>query len=151
MLRRSVHVANIVTTFLACARLVGGALLSLSLSFLCHMMGSFIPPERVFTIAVFNCGYTSPIIQKERGQYSDIFAALLAPAVERLKARLGLQAPRIIVKGFNTVIEEYPANLEEIDAIIVSGSPNSSYEDLPWVLRLDRYISGQFHCCGRRM
>ena len=31
----------------------------------------------VCTVAVFNCGYTTPKIQESRGQYSDIFDALL--------------------------------------------------------------------------
>lgn len=107
-------------------------------------MGSFIEPGRSFAIAVLNCGYTSPIIQKERGQYSDIFTALLLPAAEQVAQRQGLASLQLKVKGYDTVNEEYPSTLDDVDAIIVSGSPNSAFQDLSWIRRLDEYISCRY-------
>jgi hypothetical protein len=63
------------------------------------------------------------VVQKERGQYSDIFSTLLAPAAERVSRRLELPPAQINIKGFDTVNAEYPTDLKGIDAIIISGSP----------------------------
>ncbi|KKY23032.1 putative gmp synthase [Phaeomoniella chlamydospora] len=44
------------------------------------------------------------------------------------------------VHGWDTVKEVYPPSLETVDAIIVSGSPYSTYQDLKWIQRLELYI-----------
>ncbi|EPE09344.1 hypothetical protein F503_07120 [Ophiostoma piceae UAMH 11346] len=92
------------------------------------------------TIAVLNCGYTVPSVQKARGQYHDVFAAILQPAVDRHNAgtddKVTLQ-----VLGFDTVKEEYPESLDGIHAVIISGSPNGAYEQLPWIRRLLTYVT----------
>lgn len=94
----------------------------------------------ILSIAVLNCGYTSPIIQNARGQYSDIFASLLKPALDRANHGQNISKSQRCIQGWDVVSEEYPPTLNGIDAIIVSGSPNSSYQDLPWIKKLDRYL-----------
>jgi GMP synthase-like glutamine amidotransferase len=41
---------------------------------------------------------------------------------------------------FDVIKNEYPASLDEFDAIIISGSANSAYDDLPWIRKLTRWV-----------
>jgi GMP synthase-like glutamine amidotransferase len=100
----------------------------------------------VYTVAVLNCGYTNPIVQKARGQYHDIFNSLLQPAVARACGNIDSRVSRPVqlsISGWDTVNQEYPDTLEGIDAIIISGSPNGAYEDLEWIHRLNKYVAGK--------
>ncbi|KAF7554924.1 hypothetical protein G7Z17_g2537 [Cylindrodendrum hubeiense] len=102
--------------------------------------------EDVISVAVFNCGYTCPSIQKERGQYHDIFASLLRPALERVCSK-SAKSPsvKLSIIGWDAVNQVYPPTLDNINAIIVSGSPNGAYQDLEWIQTLSRYISYVYH------
>jgi GMP synthase-like glutamine amidotransferase len=55
---------------------------------------------------------------------------------------LGQASPNITIQStdFDVIQDEYPRSLENFDAIIVSGSANSAYDDLPWIHKLDAYI-----------
>ncbi|KAJ9137130.1 hypothetical protein NKR23_g9379 [Pleurostoma richardsiae] len=102
--------------------------------------------EHVISIVVLNCGYTSPSIEKERGQYDDIFASLLLPAAERVSARIAKTTKlKFNIKGYDTVKQVYPLTLQGIDAIIISGSPNGAYQDLEWIRKLDGFVSYVYH------
>lgn len=50
---------------------------------------------------------------------------------------------KLAVVGYDTVREEYPTSLVGVDAIIVSGSPNSAYQDLQWIKVLTKYIASE--------
>jgi GMP synthase-like glutamine amidotransferase len=98
--------------------------------------------KSVLNVAVFNCGYTSPCIQERRGQYDEIFAALLQPSLERVRAKTATNFNiSLNVRGYDTVKQEYPVTLDEIDAIIISGSPNGAYQQLAWIQTLCQYVS----------
>ena len=98
--------------------------------------------ERVVRVAVFNCGYTSPSIQKERGQYHEIFDSLLQPAVQRLSSGAPTKTKiKLLVSGWDTTKEEYPPTLEGTHAIIISGSPNGAYQNLEWIHTLNKYVA----------
>lgn len=103
--------------------------------------------RHIVSVAVLNCGYTCPNIQKERGQYHDIFASLLRPALERLNRGPNWPNAKLNVTGWDTINQVYPPSLDRIDAIIISGSPNGAYQDLEWIRALDRYISCKFAPC----
>lgn len=68
--------------------------------------------------------------------YGRIFHQLLSAAAAQ-------KLPRIAIKSsdYDVMKEEYPISLAEFDAIIISGSANSAYDDLEWVRRLDDFIS----------
>ena len=98
--------------------------------------------QQTLNIAVFNCGYTCPSIQEARGQYHDIFASLLKPAAERVCSKVSKSTKvDLNVTGWDTVNQVYPATLDDIDAIIISGSPNGAYQDLDWIHALNKYLS----------
>ncbi|VUC26805.1 unnamed protein product [Clonostachys rosea] len=98
--------------------------------------------EKTLSIAVLNCGYTCQSIQEARGQYHDLFAAILQPAAQRAnrKATDG-QHVKLEITGWDTVNQVYPPSLDGIDAIIISGSPNSAYDQLEWIQALNRFVA----------
>ncbi|RMJ13103.1 hypothetical protein CDV36_007214 [Fusarium kuroshium] len=93
----------------------------------------------VINVAVLNCGYTSPVIEKERGQYHDIFRVLLRDAVHRSSSLTN--KPNLHLEGWDVVNQKYPLCLDRVDAIIVTGSPNSAYQPLEWIYVLQHYVS----------
>ncbi|CAK7246290.1 MAG: hypothetical protein STHCBS139747_007917 [Sporothrix thermara] len=92
-------------------------------------------------VVVLNCGYTSPVITKARGQYSDVFADILKPAVARHNANPATTDPvDLVIRGYDTMKQVYPPSLDGVDALIITGSPNGAYEDLPWIRTLLDYV-----------
>jgi GMP synthase-like glutamine amidotransferase len=67
-----------------------------------------------------------------------------APTYGRIFHQLLTQAspPNVTITStdFDVMKEQYPTSLAAFDAIIISGSANSSYDDLPWIRNLDAYI-----------
>lgn len=99
--------------------------------------------EDTLNIAVLNCGYTCQSIQEARGQYHDLFGAILLPAAERANRKAtGSRRVKLEITGWDTVNQVYPPSLEDIDGIIISGSPNSAYEELEWIQTLNRFVAG---------
>jgi GMP synthase-like glutamine amidotransferase len=63
--------------------------------------------------------------------YGRIFHSLLQNA-----------SPKVTIEStdFDVMQQHYPSSLDSFDAIIISGSANSAYDDLPWIKKLDAYI-----------
>ncbi|KAK7217550.1 hypothetical protein V2G26_005553 [Clonostachys chloroleuca] len=102
--------------------------------------------EDTLNIAVLNCGYTCQSIQEARGQYHDLFGAILLPAAERANRKAtGSRRVKLEITGWDTVNQVYPPSLEDIDGIIISGSPNSAYEELEWIQTLNRFVADVYH------
>jgi GMP synthase-like glutamine amidotransferase len=101
-------------------------LLISSVSFIACMMASQI------RICMLNADIPVPNVFAQRAPtYGRIFHELLAQA-----------SPNITIQSqdFDVMQDEYPESLTDFDAIIVSGSANSAYDDLPWIHKLDAYI-----------
>ncbi|CAK7223121.1 hypothetical protein SCUCBS95973_005070 [Sporothrix curviconia] len=98
------------------------------------------------TVVVLNCGYTSPVITKARGQYSDVFADILRPAVARHNARAANAnanthaGVELVLRGYDAIQQTYPPSLDGVDALIITGSPNGAYEDFAWIRTLLAYV-----------
>ncbi|MDP5054482.1 MAG: GMP synthase [Congregibacter sp.] len=58
----------------------------------------------------------------EFGEYPDMFRALL-----------GNRDPDLEFVVFDVRLGEYPADIDEVDAYLVTGSRHSVYDDLPWI------------------
>jgi GMP synthase-like glutamine amidotransferase len=67
--------------------------------------------------------------------YGRIFHDLLSSAATKTHQNLTIAST-----DFDAVKNEYPASLDDFDAIIISGSANSAYDDLPWIHKLERWI-----------
>ncbi|KAJ5159880.1 uncharacterized protein N7482_006884 [Penicillium canariense] len=92
------------------------------------------PPLR---IAVLECDTPLPNTNCRYNGYGGVFTALLTASakalnhLDRLGPETGLQISKWdIVSG-----TEYP-KLEDIDAVLLTGSKHNSFEDVPWINRL---------------
>lgn len=59
------------------------------------------------------------------GEYPDMFMRLL-----------GERDPTLEFRVYDVTLCEYPGDIDEVDAYLVTGSKFSVYEDLPWIHRL---------------
>jgi GMP synthase-like glutamine amidotransferase len=59
------------------------------------------------------------------GEYPDMFMRLL-----------GERDPSLEFAVYDVMLGEYPADIDDVDAYLVTGSKFSVYEDLPWIHRL---------------
>lgn len=63
------------------------------------------------------------------GEYPDMFIQLLSTADPELK-----------FKVFDVEKGEYPQDIDEVDAYLVTGSKSSAYEDKPWISELLSFV-----------
>lgn len=87
-------------------------------------------------IAIFNTDIPVPEVSTNRASsYGQIFHKLLTAAAKRT-------SPQTIVKSteYDTRKLEYPSTLDDVDLILITGSINSAYDDIPWVHQLEQYI-----------
>lgn len=92
------------------------------------------PPLR---IAILECDTPLENANAKYGGYGGVFTALLRASAkalgqpDKLDPETGLEISKWdVVNG-----EEYP-NLEDIDAILMTGSRHNSFDDIPWINRL---------------
>ncbi|GHD34333.1 glutamine amidotransferase-related protein [Halioglobus pacificus] len=65
----------------------------------------------------------------EFGEYPDMFVALL-----------GRIDPDLEFAVYDVEEGEYPAEIDEVDAYLITGSKSSVYEDKPWIHRLIEFV-----------
>ncbi|MEE4660817.1 MAG: GMP synthase [Halieaceae bacterium] len=65
----------------------------------------------------------------EFGEYPDMFEALLSPL-----------APEFSFVTYDVEQGEYPGDIDEVDAYLITGSKSSVYEDKPWIHRLAEFV-----------
>lgn len=93
-------------------------------------------PKLPLRIAVLECDTPLEAVASRFGKYARIFSTLLNAAADKLKypglsSKEGLEISAWdIVHG-----DKYP-ELENIDAILITGSKFTAYDDDPWILRL---------------
>ncbi|KAL6708583.1 hypothetical protein ACN47E_002564 [Coniothyrium glycines] len=91
---------------------------------------------RNIRVCYLNADYCVPAVQATRAPtYGSIFHHLLCAA-----AKESPSGTTISSQEFDVIRGEYPESLDHVDAIVVSGSASSSYDDLPWIKRLDQFI-----------
>jgi GMP synthase-like glutamine amidotransferase len=64
-----------------------------------------------------------------------MFHPLLVEAAKRTAPHVTLESTE-----FDVVMGEYPESLDDFDALLVTGSASSSYDDAEWIRRLGRYL-----------
>lgn len=90
-------------------------------------------------IAMLNADTPVPNVLSQRGSYGNIFHSLLSASAARLSSFSQGQV-RITAQDFDVVRGQYPPSLADYDAIIITGSYSSAYDQDDWCLRLDRYV-----------
>ena len=80
-------------------------------------------------IGILNTDAVKPEFAAKFGEYPDMFAGLLL-AVD----------PQLELVTYEVVTNEYPADLDEVDAYIITGSKLSVYDDVPWINQLKDFV-----------
>lgn len=65
----------------------------------------------------------------EFGEYPDMFMALL-----------GQRDPTLEFEVYDVQLGDYPADIDEVDAYLITGSKSSVYEDQPWIPPLLEFV-----------
>ncbi|KAF3049290.1 hypothetical protein E8E11_005826 [Didymella keratinophila] len=87
-------------------------------------------------IAIFNTDIPVPEVFTQRAStYGRIFHELLSAAAKRTPPQTTIKSTEYDTRKF-----EYPSTLDGVDLILITGSINSAYDDIPWVHKLEQYI-----------
>jgi GMP synthase-like glutamine amidotransferase len=65
----------------------------------------------------------------EFGEYPDMFIDLLRRA-----------DPELVFRVYDVEQGEYPADIDEVDAYLITGSKSSVYDDKPWIAQLMEFV-----------
>ncbi|KAF2994105.1 hypothetical protein E8E14_002746 [Neopestalotiopsis sp. 37M] len=85
--------------------------------------------------AILSTDVPVPNVRAKLGTYGDIFHRLLSDAASRISPATTIQSTE-----FDVVQGAYPKCLSRFDAILITGSAASAYDNVEWVRRLDAYI-----------
>ncbi|KAL2207415.1 class I glutamine amidotransferase-like protein [Sarocladium strictum] len=93
------------------------------------------PQPRTFRIANLNCDTPVPNVRPKYETYGAMFHPLLVNAAKRT-------APHVTIESseFDVVLGEYPESLDDFDALLITGSASSSYDDADWIRKLGAYL-----------
>ncbi|QPC78347.1 hypothetical protein HYE68_009099 [Fusarium pseudograminearum] len=91
-----------------------------------------MPPLR---LAILEADTPQPQTRDRYGGYTGVFTALLEAAAKPRKL-----SELVSIKGYDVVNElySYPA-IEDIDAILITGSRHTAFDNDPWILKLVEY------------
>ena len=70
-----------------------------------------------------------PELKPEFGEYPDMFIALLQHS-----------DPSLEYAVYDVELGEYPVDIDEVDAYLITGSKSSVYEDKPWIIELMAFV-----------
>ncbi|KAF9873748.1 gmp synthase [Colletotrichum karsti] len=100
---------------------------------------------RRLRIAILCCFTFPERITKERGGFDDIFAAWIFAAVDAYNGKRPKDQVAVDFTGFDVFgKDQYPTSLDDIDALIVTGSAASAYDNEPWIHRLAAFLQDTY-------
>ncbi|CAG9939554.1 unnamed protein product [Clonostachys rosea f. rosea IK726] len=97
------------------------------------------PPLR---LAILECDTPQPQTKAKFGSYSGVFKALLNAACQTLdEPKKDLEDLGVTVTSHDVVndLTSYP-KLEDVDALWLTGSRHTAFDDDPWILKLVEYV-----------
>jgi len=80
-------------------------------------------------IGILNTDAVKPEFAVKFGEYPEMFGELLSAANSELE-----------LITYEVVANEYPADIDEVDAYIITGSKLSVYDDVPWINQLKDFV-----------
>ncbi|TFK93407.1 class I glutamine amidotransferase-like protein [Polyporus arcularius HHB13444] len=92
-------------------------------------------PPRPFRIAILLCDTPIPPVLAEQGDYGNIFRELFRKSLPS-HSDIEFIADAFDVRNK----QEYPENADIYDAVLLTGSSASAYENLDWINRLIEYV-----------
>ncbi|OAK97449.1 class I glutamine amidotransferase-like protein [Phaeosphaeriaceae sp. SRC1lsM3a] len=92
-------------------------------------------------ICMLNADVPVPAVYENRATtYGKIFHQLLCNAAQKISSNLTIESDDFDVKE-----GEYPNNISDFDAIVISGSANSAYDDLEWIHSLTKFVQDVYY------
>lgn len=98
-------------------------------------LNSTMSQPQILRIAMLNADVCVPTIAPIYPTYGRIFHELLTKAIDPKKQNITIESI-----DFDVQKSQYPSSLSNYDAIIISGSASSAYDDEPWIHALTEYI-----------
>ncbi|KAJ3542103.1 hypothetical protein NM208_g4034 [Fusarium decemcellulare] len=95
---------------------------------------------RTVRIAMLNADIPVPVVKEKYPTYGAIFHHLLSAAAARIAPSYTITS-----QDFDIVQGEYPEDITTFDALLITGSASSSYDDIAWGKRLDAYVQQVYH------
>ncbi|KAI4801278.1 class I glutamine amidotransferase-like protein [Aureobasidium sp. EXF-8845] len=87
-------------------------------------------------IAILECDTPLDKVLDKYGSYGDIFTALLKQASKEVTSEDG-ESVQVECTNYDVVDkQEYPEDLDKVDAILMTGSKHNSFDNDPWILKL---------------
>ncbi|KAK6206102.1 hypothetical protein LQW54_007937 [Pestalotiopsis sp. IQ-011] len=86
-------------------------------------------------IAMLNTDLPVPNVRAKLGTYGTIFHRLLSDAAVRISP-----TTKVASADFDVVQGEYPESVSEFDAILITGSAASAYDNVEWIRVLDEHL-----------
>lgn len=90
---------------------------------------------RCVRVAMLNADTSVPNVYGGLGTFGDILQRVLAAAAPQACDGLSLQH-----SVYNVVSGQYPTSLGDVDAIVITASAASSYDDQHWIRKLEEYV-----------
>lgn len=91
------------------------------------------PPLR---IAVLECDTPLSTTNSKYGGYGGVFNALLSAAADALETPNLSSKDSLDLTTWNVLEAQTYPSLDDIDAILISGSKYNSFDDTPWIVKL---------------
>ncbi|KAF2645415.1 class I glutamine amidotransferase-like protein [Massarina eburnea CBS 473.64] len=90
------------------------------------------PPLR---IAILECDTPPDELVAQFGRYGQVFRTLLEAAADNLGVS-GFSKDDLKLSAYDVVTEQKYPELEEVDAVLISGSKHNSFDNDAWILKL---------------
>ena len=94
-------------------------------------------------VGILDAEYLTDSVIQKYGCYADAFIRLLSPLQQQMNQTVSFVRYRI----FNM---EFPQSVDECDLYIITGSQHSSYENIPWIKRLEQLVQ-QLHSSHKKL
>ena len=103
------------------------------------MSSPLTPPPRPIRLAILEADTPVPGAHARysgyRGVFTHLFTRALASQQHPLSSYLTITAHDVVNN-----LSDYPSSLSDIDAILITGSKHSAYENDPWIVKLTEFV-----------
>ncbi|TVY52836.1 putative glutamine amidotransferase-like protein [Lachnellula cervina] len=97
-------------------------------------------PQLPLRIAVLECGAPLPKTASKYGGYGGVFKALLNSAADALSYPNLSSTSGLQISSFDVESAQVYPSLEDIDAILITGSKFNAFDNDPWIVKLVEFV-----------
>lgn len=99
-------------------------------------------PSRPLRIAILECDTPLPVVEARYGRYGEIFKTLLRAGADALSYPGVSSSSGLEMAAWDVVTAQAYPSLDDIDAILITGSKHNSFDNDPWILKLVDFVKG---------